>query len=440
MESTYNYLKIAYQELKFETKQNPSFLLLLFVLISIPLSYALNGIMIGLFAVITIISFKKLNFRIENNLVFPVILYFLMLLSITWSGDINATLKGLSKTLPLLVIPICFMALPRFSNLQKQKIISYYSYGMFFFVIYCISKATIRYLITGDNSVFFYHELVTEDLNAIHVSIYAAIAFFYFYTKPIKSISDRIIALIMAIFIFLLSSKNIIVVFISLVLFYQIVFSRKEQNRKWITISLFLFASLTVLFSGKIRDRFSIEFQSNKMEGSVNSDFGNDNSTHIISINQAWTQKTFQPNDYFPGTAFRVYQIRIFKEMLQEDPIFFSGYGLNATDFKIEEKGKEHKVFSGDATHDGYQKKNFHNQYIQFFAEIGIFGLLLLLVMVFLNLKNAIITKDFVRISFAVLMISLFLTESFLSRQRGIVFFTTIYCLFNTRITQKNLE
>ena len=49
-----------------------------------------------------------------------------------------------------------------------------------------------------------------------------------------------------------------------------------------------------------------------------------------------------------------------------------------------------------------------------------------------LNIKNAIKSKDFVHIAFAILMISLFLTESFLWRQRGVLFFMIFYCLFNT--------
>ena len=54
--------------------------------------------------------------------------------------------------------------------------------------------------------------------------------------------------------------------------------------------------------------------------------------------------------------------------------------------------------------------------------------------MLFVNLKNGINNKNFIHISFAVLMISLFLTESFLWRQRGVMFFTIMYCLFNVRI------
>jgi hypothetical protein len=46
------------------------------------------------------------------------------------------------------------------------------------------------------------------------------------------------------------------------------------------------------------------------------------NEVNNISIYQAWTQDKFKQNDYFPGSAFRVYQIRIFKEMLEEDAIF----------------------------------------------------------------------------------------------------------------------
>jgi len=161
--------------------------------------------------------------------------------------------------------------------------------------------------------------------------------------------------------------------------------------------------------------------------------FKPEDKVYNVSIKQAWTNDTFQPNDYFPGTAFRVYQFRIFTEMLAEDNIFWTGYGLNASYPKIEQKTIQYNLFLGNDSQEGYQNKNFHNQYVQNFAELGILGLLLLLAMLFINLKNAIKSKDFVHIAFAVLMISLFLTESFLWRQRGVMFFTVIYCLFNVQ-------
>jgi O-antigen ligase len=111
--------------------------------------------------------------------------------------------------------------------------------------------------------------------------------------------------------------------------------------------------------------------------------------------------------------------------------MFWKGFGLNASLVKIEEKGKKYDVFLGDEKTEGYQMKNFHNQYIQNFAELGVIGFVLLILILGLNLKNALKSKDFIHIAFAILMISLFLTESFLWRQRGVVFFALFYCLFN---------
>jgi O-antigen ligase len=67
-----------------------------------------------------------------------------------------------------------------------------------------------------------------------------------------------------------------------------------------------------------------------------------------------------------------------------------------------------------DDSNYGYQKMNFHNQYVQNFANLGVLGFLLIVMMQFVTVKNAIKTKDFMHFAFAFLMISLFLTESFL--------------------------
>lgn len=433
MENIFNYLRGVFQDLKSETTHNPLFLALIFVLITIPLGYAFGGIAIGLFVLTALITFNKSNFKINRNLIFPIFLYLLMVLSILWSSDINATFKALSKTLPLFVIPLCFLIAPSFSNQQKQKITSYFSYAMLFFTVYCLIKATIKYSINQNADVFFYHELVTKDVNAIHVSVFISVACFYFMTKPNKTNLDRIAIALMMMFIFFLSSKNITIIFIILILVYFLRHNKLSQTKTVLKAGLFLALLLVIGFTGKIKDRILLEIETNFSENRVNQSIGDaKNKVYNVSVKQAWSEEEFKPNDFFPGTAFRVYQIRIFKEMLHEDPILFTGYGLNATDFKIAEKGIEHNIYLGDATHEGYQKMNFHNQYIQIFAELGILGLVLLVIMLYINLKNALQKKDFVVISFAVLMISLFLTESFLSRQRGVIFFIVLYCLFNS--------
>ena len=434
METIYACLKKASKELQFLAKESLPLLMLLLVLLSIPLGYAVNSIAMGLFAISTLIYLKKVNITVDKYLLLPVLLYLLMALSLLWSFDLINSLSAVSKELPLLIVPLCFMTFSSYDRYKKEIILKYYSVGMVFYVIYFLARAIIKYSVTKDSAVFFYHELVTYDLNAIHVSVYVTLAFYYFYTQPNRTILVSTISFLLAAFIFLLSSKNIIIVFILLLFIFECFYAKEKLKLKKVGLAILIVISSFLLFSSKIKERFLLEFKSDTIANSTNTAKGDVNK---VSIHDAWTKDKFQQNDFFSGTAFRVYQIRVFKELLTEESILFTGYGLNAADAKVQKKGVEHTVFSGDSTHYGYQSLDFHNQYIQIFAETGIFGLIILLLIVSLNLRNAIKSKDFRSITFAVLMISLFLTESILIRQRGIAFFILFYCVFNSR---KNAE
>ena len=128
----------------------------------------------------------------------------------------------------------------------------------------------------------------------------------------------------------------------------------------------------------------------------------------------------------------------MFFEILSEEDSFWKGLGFNVSQSKLQEKGVQYNVFLGNKLYEGYQMKNFHNQYVQVFAELGLIGFSLLVLILFVNVRNAFLSKDFLHIAFAILMISLFLTESFLWRQRGVAFFVIFYCLFNYKDRKKN--
>ncbi len=372
------------------------------------------------------------------------LLFLWMAFSYFWTIDVKRTLSGIPKEIALLLVPIAFYFIPKFTKEQKYKLLKYYSYAMFVMAVFFILRAFVRYFFIKDSSVFFYHGpdndtdtgLVPRLLNAIHVSVYVAIAFFYFFIKEQKSKVDYLASLLLFTFVLLLASKNIILVLVLLVLI-QVFFYSKVANRlrlRNLTILLLILGG--ILSFSKIKERFLIEFTSNTEKSishnvTVNQEVGVNN----ISIYEAWNNKSFTHNDYFPGTSFRVYQIRMFFDFLNEEPILWKGFGLNASLNKLLEKEKQYNLYPG------YGTFNFHNQYIQVFAELGIIGFAFLLLLVLINTKKAFQSKDFLHIAFAILMISLFLTESFLWRQRGVLFFTLFYCLFNTPIhflKQKN--
>ncbi|MDY0089268.1 MAG: O-antigen ligase family protein [Flavobacteriaceae bacterium] len=447
MENIYNSLKLACLNIKNEIRYNPVFLFVLLLVITIPLPLGFNNVCLVLLIFVAFWKYKKQSISFTWALLLPVLLFLLMALSTLWSIDLKKTVNALSKEIAFLLIPCVFAFSQKFTATQLDKIKKYYSYAMVCLAAFFIIRALVRYsTILPDPKVFFYHGdgiadvgLVPNLLNAIHVSVYMALAFFWFLTKEHKSKTTVFCMLFIFGFLLLLSSKNIVIVTVLLTVIYLLFYSNLAKKIK--LGAFFILASLLVfIFTfGKIKSRIQIELQSNinvNIEANVAEDLPE--GVNIITVYQAWHNERFTPNDFFPGTAMRVYQARLFFEFLNQEPIFWKGFGLNAAQSKIEEKGIQNQVFLGNETQRGYQTLNFHNQYIQIFAELGIFGLIILIGMLLVNLKIAMKHKDFVHFAFAILMISLFLTESFLSRQRGIVFFTAFYCLFNSRIIHNN--
>jgi O-antigen ligase len=217
--------------------------------------------------------------------------------------------------------------------------------------------------------------------------------------------------------------------------YYYLFFSKIAKKLRLRNLILLLVILSSLPFIGKVKERFKQEYETIMTDSSVNDVINKGSETvYNVSIKQAWNNDTFKPNDFFPGTAFRVYQFRIFIEFLKEEAIFWKGFGLDASYSKIEEKAIQYHLFLGNQFQEGYQKMNFHNQYIQTFAELGVFGLLLLLIMLVLSVRNAIDSNNYFHIAFSILIISLFFTESFLWRQRGVTFFIVMYCLLNTKI------
>ena len=174
-----------------------------------------------------------------------------------------------------------------------------------------------------------------------------------------------------------------------------------------------------------------IEFSSNTKD-SINHEVLEIQSKgiQIVSIKEAWTAKKFSQNHYFPGTAFRVYQARVLFELLNEELKWWGGYGLDGSYIKLEEKALKYDIYRGSEDSLGYQKHNFHNQYLQIIADLGLLGFSIIALLLISLLKNNFQQKAFLPLAFTVIMITLFITECFLWRQRGVTFFTIMTLLF----------
>lgn len=421
------------RSIKNDFKNNLPLAIFVLVLTTIPLSNFINSLFLGIFFLSSMCFFKKSKLFVNKALITLLFFYLLMLISYSWTIDKCLTIKALSKEISLLIIPLIFIVVNDFLTFNKQLILKYYSYSIVFFTLFFLIKAGYNYFLTQNSNVFFYHDLVSKELNAVHVSVFVSVAFFSFLIKEPKKKVDYFLIAYLFIFLLLLSSKIIILTTVVLVAIYFFFYSKSANKMRLKNIVILGIVLICVFSFTNIKERLLFEFKI-KAESNIGHTVINKKEvgSNIISMKEAWYNEKFNQTDYFSGSSFRVYQARMFFEFLQEENIFWTGFGLNASYKKLEEKGIYYNVFQGNNQIEGYQQKNFHNQYFQTFSELGVFGFIILIIILYINLKNAIKHKDFIHIAFAVLMISLFLTESFLWRQRGVVFFTLFYCLFNS--------
>ena len=351
-----------------------------------------------------------------------------MALSLFWTKNFTDSESGLQKALTFLVVPIVFLMIPKFSKQSLNKIVRIYSFAMVIYSLFYIVMASVSYIKTQNTNLFFFNNLVPEDPGAIYMSVFASFALFYFVQLFNRNNIEKIAVTTLTAFLFLLSSKSIITIDFIIVVCYYAFFAKISSSTKTLTIisvSLFLFFS--IFFVKEVRERFVIEYETAFVDNTLKNSLDKvTDKIHNVTLKEAWNSNIFQQNNFFPGTALRVYQARIFKEMLAENNIFFTGFGIEASQDYIRKKAKQYHLFYD------YGEYNFHNQYLQSFAELGLFGFLILVYMLFLNIKNALAKKDFLHIAFAITMIMLFLSESFFCRQRGIVFFVILFCLFNS--------
>ncbi len=101
---------------------------------------------------------------------------------------------------------------------------------------------------------------------------------------------------------------------------------------------------------------------------------------------------------------------------------FWLGAGIGDAKKQMNEKYKTFRYAKAN-----HIKLNAHNQYIETFSTIGVSGFILLLLLIFLPLREGIKRKDAALIGFSALILLNFIFESMLNTISGVLFFTFFY-------------
>ena len=374
------------------------------IICTIPLPLFVSSIFYMLLILYTIYySFvNKISPRFSNVTIVFVLFYALMVLSYFWSINKELTLIGIGRKSAFLILPLLFTFIPKFSLEEVKNIFRYFSFAMGFYALFFILIGIWSYITTGNVAKLSHHGLVSSlDLNRIYVSLFTVIALFHLIYNEKRSLITNSLFVLLAVFLILLSSKTIIIATLAVVMFFTI--RTKLLNIKLKSIIYAFSLIIGVLFiSSKINSQFFSEL--------------------FPRFNEIKTKNSFGKGYYFNGSELRILYTRFLVELEKEEDVFFTGFGLNATQQKLNEKCIEYDLY------EGYGKTyNFHNQYNQSLAEIGIFGLLAILGILYFGFRLGLKNQSKFSIAVLIIFATLMTTESVFNRQQGIYFFLIVY-------------
>lgn len=371
------------------------------VLISIPFRYAYSSITLIILLAFSLVHALNRPKEFRKGYIIPAALFLLMVFSLAWSVDLHKSIRGLDRQLPFLFVPIAFWMMPRISKEQINKALSLFAYWMMLFGVVLMLRALFRYWQGAGIEVFSYHALVDiQELNAIYISAMVSLSLLYlmFYKK--WNLGNIVSSVLLILFLILLSSKNVIAI-TALCVAIGVLTTSGMRIKRWWGLGIVIAGIGAALFFGPLKTRWDAEIGSNIKD--------------VLSC-EGFT-------DIYPwtGTSIRVFQARVFFELMQENNRWVTGFGINAVQDEIAKKHQEYFLYPG------YYKYNFHNQYIQSFAELGILGILLTMALLWILLKLYLIHKEPFILFFLFLMGFLFFTETYIWRQRGMFHFLIIY-------------
>lgn len=360
-------------------------------------------------------------------LFFPVVFFFIILLSAFLSKDIRAGFIQVEKTLLFILIPFTLYLLSYKRKTDYSLLFKVFVSANFIVTLLLTSIAVFRILNGGSSEVLFFHEFGSFlDLHPVYIALNTSISIFYVTKNYLddSSIQNRkgllVIALLCYFYVvlFLCASKAVILLFIILYIYQLFSVLRKRKTK---SIALLGIVILTISFFSfpKVSGRFIEGLHFNIMAFQP---------TEIIENAKVFTNKE---KEEISDLELRYLMLKIGLFHVVQENKWLWGYGIGDVQHHID----YHYMVYGLAPgwFEGY---NLHNQYVQYLVSYGLFGTVFFLVYLAYSFIIALRAKNRVYLLFLVLVMCVFLFESLLSRNKGIV----IFLFFNTLFIIQSID
>lgn len=366
-------------------------------------------------------KYRKFSFG-SFTFLFPVLFFSIILISALTSNNIKAGLKQVDKSILMVLIVISIFVLTNFKNNILPKALKVFSISTVIATSILIIFGFASVILGISTNLLFFHDFsALYDQHPVYFALYLSLsAFFitqhYFGQSKIPFNNKALLPLtsIMIIMcgIIMTASKVVIFVFFIIYLF-QLILIIKNIRVKIIALLLALFTVLITINVPIIKSRFSdgMKFNLEKFE-----------PTNDISQARVLTRLD-KENLSDLELRYIFNKIGVYHTINDEKILF--GYGIG----DVQDYLDYYYLIYGLAP-NWYEGYNLHNQYLQIFASYGVFVLIFFLSYIVYSFYKAIRNKDYVFLFYLLITTSVFIFESLLSRNKGIVFFIFFNTLF----------
>ena len=367
-------------------------------------------IIIGLIWIFSFSFKEKLQRFMKNPTAIAfVLLYLLHLLSIFYTENYSEGWNDLRLKISFLLLPFFMMTVQFIYNEQRMFILKLFAVLMMLMALTDLTNAFFEYFVSGNQETFYYIHLPYVLASKVHyVAWYYSFAIFISIYHLISSHSNRTLwflgLLILLFSLILLSSRALILAFIVVFILSFLKWFKTAKTSRFMLAKLLSFAALFI-FTLLLIPSTNLRLNDTVVE--LQKMFGYD------------TPKQTNP---------RVFIWRYGADLIAKNPTFGFGVGDAKGELSMALESCDAMFWNGERNIPIQDKNyNFHNQFMQTWAEVGIFGFLILL-FIMINpflLKNS---HPLFLIFIALTFIGC-LTESMFERQAGVVLFAFMYPL-----------
>ena len=397
-----------------EKTEKLRFFLILMLVFSLPFDLFYSSvILIGLFTTTLIDLNKEKIRRIPRQVWIFQLVYLLSIAGYFYSSHKNVAGFLLERQLSIFLLPIVLPIAVEIDQRKLELLLRTLALSCFVTLAYLFAHMVyaihwnlkLPLLHTALSGAFFNHQFSRPvGIHAGYLSLYVALSIFYLvqvYTRISGSFGLRSVLIgalgVLFLGLFFLASRNTVIGTFFILIFISPLYNSKNKLR-YISVSLLCFMSGFLLIKNTpyLHDRFSVELITDikpRKNGAVN-------------LNSAEPRYERWKGAY---------------ALIKRSPLI--GYG---TGDEIEMLRTEY--VKRDLFISYIERFNAHNQYLSYLIKNGVLGLCVFLFAFGYFFYLAMRSRNFMYMSFLILLVIGFYTENILDANKGIIFFA----LFNT--------